>query len=290
MDSERRHELERNDLKYWFTVTLPKLLQKYGNMLAIGLILVCVATILFNFRSRAAQQNEVIARENLAVGWNQLGNLRQLMTNPDVGASMVTERLNSAGNALTAFGAVLSADVEPASKAWALLGQGEVYWLLGSAPELAVTTTQPVVSLTTQSSEGYLTNAEVAYRQILTDYTNHDRAVAISLFSMAAIAEQRADFKGAADWYDRIEKLPSITPADLDAVKRRRELLAEIQKPLLIGAGVASASPTPTTPSPTTPASSTTPTSTTPTEAQPAPAPTPAPAAPATVPAPANAP
>ncbi len=279
MDSERRHELERNDLSFWFTVTLPKLFQKYGNTLAIGLILVCVATIVFNFLGRAARQNEAIARENLSLGWNQLGNLRQLMTNPDVGASMVSTRLSSAGNALTAFGAVLSADVDPASKAWALLGQGEVYWLLGSAPELAVTTTQPVVNLATQSAEGYLTNAEVAYRQILTDYTTHDRAVAISLFSLAAIAEQRGDFKGAAEWYDRIEKLPSATDTDRNAVQRRKQLLAEVQKPLLLGAN------TPSAPNPTTPTDSTTTTPETTPATTPAITPANTPTPPATAPA-----
>jgi type IV secretory pathway TrbD component len=238
-----RPDSEKTDLEAFLMLRLPSLLKRYANHILLGITLLAVGIWAFNQRARAKREAIEIGRENIATGWSVVSQLGAVMNRAEISPEAAFDRVQLASQAVSVFDSVLSAEVDPSQKAWALLGRGEAFWLLANSPAVAVATTQPVVGFATQTSDGYLSQAESAYRQILTEHENKPRPVITSLFSLAAIAENRGDLETARDWYARVLEHPSLNEFDRRLADIRLEALDELRTPLLLSVG----SPDPTT-------------------------------------------
>jgi|GEM_PF-5043589 len=249
MKHERKEQLEANDLEVFLRVKLPKIWKKHGNTILMLFLVVCAAIAFWNYRQRQLKKLEGLTQNNLAIGWDSLRTLQRQFLVLEINDSMNANRLQLAQQTLETFNAVLSSDPKTPAKAWATLGQGEVFWLLANAPAQSLETSQPVVGPTTSTTEGYLEQAEAAYKQVLANYTDQSKAVVTSLFGLAAIEENRNAFDAAATWYDKVIDLTSATEAEKALARRRKVLLDEYKQPLIIKAATQPTSQPSTQPS-----------------------------------------
>lgn len=234
MKPERKEQLEVNDLEVFLRIKLPKLWKKHGNTVLLLLLLICAAIAFWNIRRGQMKKLDSLAQNNLAIGWDSLRELQIRFHALDMTDDAITARLQLTRETLDRFDTILSTNPKPYAKAWAMLGKGEVYWLLANAPAEAMATTQLVIGPTTQSSEEYLSMAESAYKQVLADHADQHRAVITSLFALAAIEENRGAFDEAAVWYDKVIDSSYATQADQAFARRRKSMLDDYKHPLLI--------------------------------------------------------
>ena len=82
-----------------------------------------------------------------------------------------------------------------------------------------------------KSSEGYLTDADAAYTEILSKYADQKDAVANALLGLAAIAENRRDFAKAGEWYGRVNADASLRNEYHQIAKSRLAMLDDLKKP-----------------------------------------------------------
>ena len=234
MKHERKEQLEANDLEVFIRVKLPKIWKKHGNTVLMVVILICAAILFMNYRRHQMTRLENLTQNNLAIGWDSLRELQVRFHMLDLSDDATAERMRVTRNTLETFDAVLSTNPKPYSKAWATLGRAEVYWLLANAPQSALTTTQPIMGPATQSTEGYLAMAEDGYKQVITNHADQKKAFITALFGLAAIEENRRALADAATWYDKVIESADADQADKAFARRRKMLLDEYKKPLLI--------------------------------------------------------
>jgi hypothetical protein len=204
--------------------------------------------LLYNYRSRAAREREmasVIALRDAEQAVAELGQL-ELRVPPDMIPELRTQQITRINNAVDAVLANTSDASEPAVRAEAILTRADMYWLLANAPSLPGAATRPSLN-PPEPRETYLEKAAADYNAIITAYPKQIYARVSAQFGLAAIAENRRDFEGAARLYQSISDDATVPDVFRNQAQARMKLIPEMQKPLMRGPFNVEPEPSPTT-------------------------------------------
>ncbi len=241
MKSERRHELQQNSL-IQAVYDLPAFARRHGSRIAIVVIAISLLIIWLKYRSNSAAQRLEDARLNLTeamVSLRQLENLSVVPPGQEEGAAQqrslwYTDGLQHCDTALDEAGGT-----DPALRAQALLYKGDLNFALADMPDLPGSATRPSLKPELGTLE-LLSNAQGAYSQVLSDYSDNTYAATAARFGLAAVAEDQAVSGSTPDssqWdvakqqYQAVIDDPNATQAYKGYANTRLELIAKLQHP-----------------------------------------------------------
>lgn len=75
---EKAPEQEKTDLEMFFRVKLPEIWRKHGTLISMVLLLIALAIFLWSYRQRQSVQIDSVSRQNSAIGWSAVRELRSL--------------------------------------------------------------------------------------------------------------------------------------------------------------------------------------------------------------------
>lgn len=236
MDSERRHELEKNDLDVLLRVKGPEFLQKHGANILLGILLLA-AIVYFIVQKRKAREQEIYSTNlNTAVAYNYAMQLRDMASHPDLSDEAARDRQELAAAAFAAADLVLASDSDAQQKASAQLAKAETLWALATAPPRALATTQPVAGFAAKAPEAYLEDARAAYYEILQKYPDNKEIAANALLAMAAISETNLKFDEAAEWYQKVIQDQTLRGVYREMAQARLKQVDELKRPYTLAA------------------------------------------------------
>lgn len=236
MESERRHELETNSLAVWL-YQLPDRLRRHANKILLGVALIAVLLLAWQYRSRAVAERQGLVRENLSAAWNGIRQLPMLAIRELDGEQFVNLRDSIEREALNGLDQVLveASRDDRRLLAGALLAKGQLYWELSRLPAAPGASTRPALLTGTRSAEENLKLAEDAFQRVLKEFADEYDPRINALFSLAAIAESRRQFDAARGFYQRVIDDASTLAFHRDLARTRLSMLADIEAPLFIG-------------------------------------------------------
>ncbi len=243
MKSEHRHELQTNSLAS-SVASLPETLKKHSSKIltVLAIALLVVAAIRYK-RSQDAMADASV-RQSLASAWNGLDMLRNTLRNLEqmrmfLPPEQVKEELQKVLDAAesdvkSSVQSVIDvsdagSDKPQLASAYAALGQ--LYWTMSNESPLA--STGPATQPTTRPTN-YLDLSRDAYLKIVTDYSDQKQPVVAARFALAAIAENKNDWKTARDQYKAIIESTDVMPTDKVMAERRIADVDHFEKPLLL--------------------------------------------------------
>lgn len=246
MESERRHELETNSLAVWL-YQLPDRLRRHANKILLGVALVAVLLLAWQYRSRAVAERQQLVRENLSSAWNGIRQLSMLAIRDLDGEQFVNLRDSIEREALNGLDQVLveSSSSERRLLASALLAKGQLYWELSRLPPPPGASTRPTLLNTGRSAEENLQLAEDAFQRVLTEFADEYDPKINAEFSLAAIEESRRQFDAARARYRRVIDDGTTLAFHRDLARARLAMLAEVESPLFLGPPTTRPSETP---------------------------------------------
>lgn len=225
---------EKSDLEVFLRVKGPELLQKHAaNILMVTLLLIA-AGFYFYSRSRNKAAEQAATNQNTAIAYDFAQQARSMFESPVANDAAARDRQLKARDVFTTVELVLSSDASPEQKVAAQLSKAEILWQLANAPDNSLATTQPAAGFTVKPPSSYLDDAEQAYTEILSKYPDQKEYAAISLISLAAIAETREKFDDARKWYDQVLGDAAIRSVYHDIATSRKEGLVDLAKPRLL--------------------------------------------------------
>ena len=234
MDSERRHEIEKNDLDVILRVKAPEFFQKHAANLLLGILLLA-AIGYFLWQRRSLKEATLHAtNQNTAIAYNNAIELRAMASRPDISDDAAHDRQALASSVFAAADQVLGSDSDVTQKSAAQLAKAEALWALASTPAKALATTQPVAGFVAKTPAAYLNDAKAAYFEILTKYPDQKEIAANALLSLAAICESNSAFDDADDWYSKVIRDDSLRSVYREVAKARRERLSDLRKPFTL--------------------------------------------------------
>jgi tetratricopeptide (TPR) repeat protein len=235
MKSEHRHELETNSLASTI-VTAPETLRKYSSKIltVIAIALLIVAAVRYKKNQDAAAAMQV--RQSLAIAWNAVQQIQHIgqmafFMEPGQKQTMLEAAETEVKTAVQSVVDVSDTQSDQAQLASAYLALGELYWVLANESELATLTasTQPTTRPT-----NYLDLSQNAFEKIVSQYPTQSLSVVASRFSLAAIAENRRDWKSAREQYKAIIEADFASPEKKAMAEARIALVDELENPILL--------------------------------------------------------
>lgn len=236
METERRHENEKNDLRVLLSMKGPEFFQKHGANILLGLLLVAAIIYFFVQRQKARAMETYAVNASTAIAFNAAMQLRGSIADGDVSPGAAEDRQKLATAALSAAEAVLSSDSDASQKASAQLAKAEVLWALATVPSQAITTTQPVSGFSPRTADAYLQDSKAAYYDLLQKYPDQKEIAANALLSMAAICETEKKFHDAHDWYQKVLRDDTLRSIYHDIARSRAAMLDDLQRPATLAA------------------------------------------------------
>ena len=224
MKNERRHELKTNDLAR-NAEGFPAFLNKYGNRILFGMLVVMLVVILVIRRNNAAAERTLRAGQNLALARNEIMQLTQM--SPNAGETRdflyhdIVGRLD-----------LVTPDVtdSPAMAAQALLDKGDADWAFSNA---LVASTQP--STVTQSSPSELLDSSAdAYGQVISKYADQTESVDAAYLGLGAIAENQKDWGKARTQYQAVLNNSDSSSTFKAYAQNRLQNLDQLEQPVYL--------------------------------------------------------
>lgn len=225
MDSERRHELDQNTLAQALTKA-PTFLWEYGSYLLLAIAVIVALYFFFRTRSTSELQKreaESASLFNMTTAVEGARDARQFAS--FLSAKDVADRQAQVVAEFEQFADLPATSARPGVRAHAARLRGDLAWTLATfpaprpAPPTQPTTgpstlpaTRPSLEdvlsgandATARTPEEWLQEAETAYREVVDNYSSHTADNLAALFGLAAVAEQRGDFKAAVGYYERL--------------------------------------------------------------------------------------
>jgi hypothetical protein len=266
MKAEHRHELKTNDLAKSL-MTFPDYVRAYGGKAILGLAIIILAVVLIMQRISSSRTQAVQSRDDLAYAINQIQKLTHVSVFPD---GRVTVRPAEVDNVRALLQKVRNDASDKSVLAAAAVAQGDYAWAMANYPELPAATTQASLRPDRDRSE-LLKEAQAAYEEVLSHYSDQTVSVIAARFGLGALAETHSKWDEAKSQYEAVSTLTTGNDGlkefkDLADAKLKR--LESLREPVLIGEVPAVAE----TPKPAVPATTTSP-ATHPATSAPAPAP-----------------
>jgi hypothetical protein len=247
MKAERRHELKTN----WLAgalVDLPGFLREYGSRILLAVLFVALVIVLvYQYTTGRVVQDER-SREALTSARESVDRVRQMIPQLAQMPFLVVPsdaiqkfRDEHVADAQKAIQVALQAN-DPSVKADAEVVSGDLDLLRASIPPLPGSDTRPSLNgYGDRGREDLLRSAEDAYNRVTSAPLDANKeAVRNARFGVAAIAEDRAQWDKAKDYYQQIISDPSTPSLFKDMARERQDNLTTLQKPIL-AAGPASA-------------------------------------------------
>jgi hypothetical protein len=247
MKAERRHELKTN----WLAgalVDLPGFLREYGSRILLAVLFVALVIVLvYQYTTGRVVQDER-SREALTSARESVDRVRQMIPQLAQMPFLVVPsdaiqkfRDEHVADAQKAIQVALQAN-DPSVKADAEVVSGDLDLLRASIPPLPGSDTRPSLNgYGDCGREDLLRSAEDAYNRVTSAPLDANKeAVRNARFGVAAIAEDRAQWDKAKDYYQQIISDPSTPSLFKDMARERQDNLTTLQKPIL-AAGPASA-------------------------------------------------
>jgi hypothetical protein len=234
MDSERRHELQKNDLEVLLRVKLPEFWRKHGNRLMWMLTLAMLVILVLVYRRNQVRAETSALAQNTSVAIDFSQQLRRLLQSPRVVWTDETVKgvVTQVADIETAANSVIGSDATPTQKAYAILARADTFWAMSNASSelFEKATTLGAV----RSAEQFRTEAEASFNDIVRLHENEREPVMSALFGLATIAEDRRDFEQAKLRYEQIINDKLSTEVYKASARQRLDNLPEIAKSLFI--------------------------------------------------------
>jgi tetratricopeptide (TPR) repeat protein len=233
MKAERRHELKTNTLAQGLG-GLPAFWAVHGTKVLLGVVAVLAIVLFIRFQANSARQQQAMSEEALGNAHMAIDSLRGLagIRDPKLAAE---QRRQIQEQADTALRQVLDDSKDETLRASALLAQGDLHWELSrTAGAGAGAQTQPA-GKDRESRDELLDKAKRAYESAAQAPGAKPVTINSAYLGLATIAEEQGKWDEAGAAYDKIQTHPALPPAfKLDA-QERKESLAKIRNPALIG-------------------------------------------------------
>lgn len=233
MKSERRHELETNQLAQALAY-LPELMRLYGNRILLALVLIALLVAVIGMRVHFNRKAAAEAVNALAFARERLASLQGFQplayANPEDRQTTYRQYVQEISDALEQV--VRSVD-DPVLLADALVARGDLNWTMASYPEQPEATTRPSLALQ-EDREGPLAVAKQAYEDVLRHYPDNTMAVLSARFGLAAIAENAGDWAAAEQHYQAIVSNQKFHEAFRKQAEQRLKTLDDIRQPVFI--------------------------------------------------------
>lgn len=234
MKSEHRHELETNSLAASLA-TLPETLKTHSNKIltVLAIVLLVVAGIRYKRSQDAAAADAV--RQSLASAWSALERVQSIGSMPfPIPDAQKQTMLDAAETDVKAAAqnVIDTADAsDHAQLASAYQALGQLYWTLSIYSPIA--TTGPSTQPTTRPTN-YLDMSRDAYQKIVTSYAEQTQPLISARFGLAAIAEEKRDWKTAREEYQKVIESEHALATDKSLAEDRVAGLDKLQNPLLL--------------------------------------------------------
>jgi hypothetical protein len=238
MKAERRHQLQTNTLAASLG-GFPEWLRQNVWRIVIVVAVAVLAYSAVQFRNNARVRREMDAAQSLTMLRQRVRAINSYYFNPTQAMSeqeLAAQRNGLADSAQSMFDEVIADtdEAEPALRAQAYLLHAELNWTLANLPTLPASTTQPSLRVP-QSQPELLAAAAHDYQLVIDDYPEQTLARASALFGLAAIAEDRAAFREAAQQYQQIMNDDTLPQSLRGAAKSRLAQVATMRKPVFFG-------------------------------------------------------
>ncbi len=234
MKSERRHELETNQLADMLA-RIPALWHQHGRWILLGAVFVALVIALIFNRVHSKKLEAQLATEQLAAAREGIGRLQNF--EPLSPAVPAADRALLFNNLVDGIRQNLDGTAgyfdEPAMLAEALVARGDLNWIIANYPELADGENAPAVPTDEQRATA-LEEARTAYERILGNYPNITMAALSARMGLAAIAENRGDWDAARQQYEAVASDEAFPESFRQEARQRLETLDKVRKPVLL--------------------------------------------------------
>lgn len=234
MKSERRHELETNEL----TKALGRLAvfyHQYGSKILLAVVLIVLVIVFLVNRAASNRAAAQAAVDNLAVARELIDALRSFSP---LNAQYPEQKRDNfrmlVADADRALSAVAQGARDPAVLAEALVAHADLNWAMAMYPDLPEATTRPAELTLVEDREKLIKAAEQAYQDVLQAYPNETMATLSANMGLAAIAENRQDWATAEKHYRAIASSDRYAQVFRDEAERRIKDLVMLQQPVLL--------------------------------------------------------
>jgi predicted negative regulator of RcsB-dependent stress response len=246
MKSERRHELETNDLARKI-VQAPNYFKTYGGQIALVVVVVVAVALLVNYRIRSKRANLAATQNGVATARDSINRLASMNPMAATPREVAARRQQLISDAIQAIDTVNERSEDPKYLSKAQVLRGDLYWTAANLMELPGAATQPALAVEPKAEDA-LTQAEAAYKRVLENYPDQMLACATARFGLAAIAENRGTWDEARKQYESLKGDANLPEGYKKLAESRLQLLPTLEK----GAYLVTAEPAGATTEPTT--------------------------------------
>jgi len=234
MKSQRRRQLKTNVLAQQIEHA-PDLLKQYGGKILLLIVVAALASILVRRIISSRQEAQRTARSQLAIARDSINELSRGDAQFFDPESRAANRRRLSLDAQNAIRAVRENTSDTTLLAEASIADGDLNWHLANLPPIPGSATRSSLNLP-ETPDAYLKRAQDAYQFVLNNYPDDHFAAAAAHFGLAAIAEDRNDWNTAQSHYNAVINDPAAYESYKTIARERLDRLAEIQKPVFVGA------------------------------------------------------
>jgi tetratricopeptide (TPR) repeat protein len=244
MNSERRHELETNDLAKKI-IQAPDYFKMYGGRIALAVVVVVAVAMLVNFRVRSNRENLVAAQQALATARESVGqvgalNMMAVGQEPELVARRRQETISAA---VQAIDTVNERSEDRKLLAQAAVLRGDLYWNVANLAELPAAATRPALAVEPKAEEA-LGQAEAAYKRVLESYGDQVQPVVTARFGLAAVAENRGEWDEARKHYEALTAGADVAEVFKTLAGMRMQALGQFEKGIYLAVSAPAAAAT----------------------------------------------
>lgn len=239
MKSERRHELQTNELAKQIA-KLPDTTRQYGTRLALVVALIAVVVFFFYYRSSSRKANEAAEAEVLQAITQEVINLTHYQhldqardasgeASPVQAMSNLRNQVAEIRKGLASLGESENTKI----RAKALQVRGDLNLFLATSPELPQATTRPSLGFGDLRTGAMATAAE-SYQSIIQTYGDQPLPVAGAHFGLAALAEDQGKWDDARKEFQAIIDQPNLPASIAAQAKARLDSIDQAMQPVYI--------------------------------------------------------
>jgi hypothetical protein len=226
---------------------LPDFRRKWAGRAALIIaILLAIAAIIYN-RISSAHASTAQAVERLADAAVVVTEIRTASPGSidPIDVRFMNRIKSESDRAKSSLDEIPALTSEPSLLAQAAVLRGDLNLALAQIPRIPGATTQPALELP-ESRETYSSNADHAYKEVLSKYADQPVYATAAHFGLAALAENKYDWQDAINHYQAIMASDASSMFKL-AAQNHLKLLDQIRQPALLVPGPTTALITPTT-------------------------------------------
>jgi hypothetical protein len=210
---------------------IPELWNRHGNKVLLVFTALAIAYAAYSFRDRSVQNARNAAETNLTIARDTLADLRASPLANYKDEFYATKRKQALEDAGLALSEILEQSADDDYRCQALILRGDLYYTLALLPDRSAASTQPTLQLG-QTSDQLMATAAQSYTKLISQYPTRLTQVAHARLGLAAIAENKGDFTGATDLYNKLVTDDATMASYKDIARRRLAMMPDLSKPM----------------------------------------------------------